>query len=202
MRRFALPLALLAAVLVALAAAWFTLAGKGGGGERVTTEAPPVGPFTRVGLNGYAELVLVQGDRESVTIESSPRATARIRVRSADGRLSIDAVEDRPWWSFLAHGTPRPPRITVHFRNLESLDVAGAVKVAAASIETRAARHRGVGRDLGEGRCAAGAVAALLRFRRGEGGVRRCARRPVDRHRRRRRLPRSGARIADRDGLR
>jgi len=137
MRRFALPLALLAAVLVALAAAWFTLAGKGAGGERVTTEAPPVGPFTRVGLNGYAELVLVQGDRESVTIESSPRATARIRVRSADGRLSIDAVEDRPWWRFLAHGTPRPPRITVHFRNLESLDVAGAVKVAAASIETQ-----------------------------------------------------------------
>ena len=136
MRRFALPLALLAAVLVAFAAAWFTLAGKGGGGERVTTEAPPVGPFTRVGLNGYAELVLVQGDREAVTIESSPRATARIRVRSADGRLSIDAVEDRPWWSFLAHGSPRPPRITVHFRNLESLDVAGAVKVAAAAIET------------------------------------------------------------------
>jgi len=137
MRRFALPLALLAAVLVALAAAWFTLAGKGAGGERVTTEAPPVGPFTRVGLNGYAELVLVQGDRESVTIEASPRASARIRVRSADGRLSIDAVEDRPWWSFLAHGRPRPPRITVRFRNLESLDVAGAVKVAAAAIETQ-----------------------------------------------------------------
>ena len=63
MRRFALPLALLAAVFVALAAAWFTLAGKGGG-ERITAEAPPVGPFTRVGLNGFAELVIVQGDRE------------------------------------------------------------------------------------------------------------------------------------------
>jgi hypothetical protein len=137
MRRFALPLALLAAVLVALAAAWFTLAGKGGGGERVTAEALPVGPFTRIGLNGFAELILVQGDRESVTIEASPRASARIRVRSADGRLSIDAVEDRPWWSFLAHGTPRPPRITVQFRNLESLDVAGAVKVVAASIDAQ-----------------------------------------------------------------
>jgi len=136
MRRFALPLALLAAVFVALAAAWFTLAGRGGGGEWVTAEAPPVGPFTRVGLNGFAELVLVQGDREAVTIEASPRATARIRVRAADGRLSIDAVEDRPWWRFLAHGTPRPPRITVHFRNLESLDISGAVKVAAGSIET------------------------------------------------------------------
>ena len=137
MRRFALPLALLAAVLVALAAAWFTLAGKGSGGEWVTAEAPPVGPFTRVDLNGFAELVLVQGDRESVTIEASPRASARIQVRSADGRLSIDAVADRPWWRFLAHGTPRPPRITVHFRNLESLEVAGAVKVAAAAIETQ-----------------------------------------------------------------
>lgn len=137
MRRFALPLALLVAVLVALAAAWFTLAGKGGGGERVTAETLPVGPFTRIGLNGFAELVLVQGDRESVTIEASPRASARIRVHAADGRLSIDAVEDRPWWSFLAHGTSRPPRITVQFRNLESLEVAGAVKVVAASIEAQ-----------------------------------------------------------------
>jgi len=72
-----------------------------------------------------------------VVIEASQRATSRIRVRSADGRLSIDAVEDRPWWTFLAGGNPRPPKITVHFRNLEALDVAGAVKVGAASIDTQ-----------------------------------------------------------------
>jgi len=136
MRRFALPLALLAAVIVAVVAAWFTLAGRGGG-ERVTAEAPPVGPFKRIDLTGFAELVLVQGDREAVTIEASPRASARIRVRSADERLSIDAVEDRPWWSFLAGGGPRPPKITVHFRTLEALAVAGAVKVTAASVEAR-----------------------------------------------------------------
>ena len=134
MRRLALPLALLAAVAVALAAAWFTLAGRGGG-ERVTAAAPPVGPFTRVALNGYAELLLVQGEREAVTIEATPRASARIRVRSADGKLTIDAVDDRPWWGFLAGGSPRPPKVTVHFRTLEALDLAGAVKVVAASIE-------------------------------------------------------------------
>ena len=135
MRRLALPLALIAAVAVALAAAWFTLAGRGGGGERVTAAAPPVGPFTRVALNGYAELLLVQGEREAVTIEATPRASARIRIRSADGKLTIDAVDDRPWWGFLAGGSPRPPKVTVHFRTLEALDLAGAVKVAAASIE-------------------------------------------------------------------
>jgi hypothetical protein len=137
MRRFALPLALLAAVVVALAAAWHTLAGRAGAGERVVAEAPPVGPFTQVALTGFAELVLVQGDREAVTIESSPRTSARLRVRSADGRLSIDAIEDRPWWAFLAGGGARPPKITVHFRKLEALDVAGAVKVAAESIEAQ-----------------------------------------------------------------
>jgi hypothetical protein len=135
MRRLALPFALLAAVALALAAAWFTLAGRGGGGERVTAAAPPVGPFTRVALNGYAELLLVQGEREAVTIEATPRASARIRIRSADGKLTIDAVDDRPWWGFLAGGSPRPPKVTVHFRTLEALDLAGAVKVAAASIE-------------------------------------------------------------------
>ena len=138
MRRFALPLALAAAVVVALAAAWFTLYGRGGGGERVTAEAPPVGAFNRVAVGGFAELVLVQGDRESVSIEASPRAAARVRVRSADGQLSIEAVENRPWWSFLARGGSRPPRITVHFRDLEALELAGAVKVSAASIETPA----------------------------------------------------------------
>ncbi len=136
MRRLALPLALLAAVIVALAAAWFTLAGREDAlGDPVTAEAPPVGPFTRVAVNGYAELRLEQGEREAVTIEASPRTNARVRIRSADGRLSIDAAERRPWWSFLAGGSARPPRITVHFRRLESLDLAGAVRVGAASID-------------------------------------------------------------------
>lgn len=136
MRRLALPLALLSAVVVALAAAWFTLAGRDEApGEPVAAEAPPVGPFTRVAVNGHAELRLVQGDREAVTVEASPRTQARVRIRSADGRLSVDAAERRPWWSFLGGGGARPPTITVHFRHLESIDLAGAVKVIAASID-------------------------------------------------------------------
>lgn len=137
MRRFALPLALLAAVIVALAAAWMVVGGAGGrGGERVSTDVPAVGPFSRVSLTGYAELVLVQGEREAVTVEASPRLASRIRVRSSEGRLSIDAVDGRPWWSVLGGGGVRPPTVTVHFRTLDALDVSGAVKVNAASIDT------------------------------------------------------------------
>ena len=109
-------------------------------GDVLTAEAPPVGPFDRVAISGLAEVVLMQGDREAVVIEAEPKSQTRIRVRSSEGRLSIDAGEHRPWWSVFGVGTGRPPTITIHFRTLETLTVSGAVKVEAGAIHSPALR--------------------------------------------------------------
>jgi hypothetical protein len=119
-------LLVVAAIVVILPAA--------GAVETVTAEAPPVGPFNRVEFSGHAELILVQGDREAVLVEASPKAQARIRVRSQDGRLRIDASENVSWWNWF--GSSRGPTITVHFKTLEALEMSGTVKVTASAIHT------------------------------------------------------------------
>jgi len=103
--------------------------------DTVTAEAPPVGPFTRVEISGHAELILIQGNREAVQIEASPKAQSRIRIRSRDGRLRIDASENVSWWSWFGGSGGRRPTITVYFKTLEALDMSGAIKVTSSAIQ-------------------------------------------------------------------
>jgi hypothetical protein len=129
--RLLLPLA---AVACALALSWAEAASAAlPATETLSAEAPPVGPFRRVSVSGHAELILVQGEREAVTVDASPKSRARVRVRSEADELTIDVTESRPWWGLLGGG--RPPTITVHFRNLEALTLSGTVKVSASRID-------------------------------------------------------------------
>ena len=78
MRRFALPFVILAAVFVAAALAWITLTRvSGAGGNEMTTEIRVVDPFDRVEINGRADVTLVQGDKEAVTVEAAARGQSR-----------------------------------------------------------------------------------------------------------------------------
>lgn len=121
-RQFALPGLLAIATQVGAAAT-------------LTAEAPPVGPFSEITMTGHAELILVQGDREAVVVEASPKARTKIRVRSQDGRLRIDANEQASGWGWLRSGGDRRPTVTVYFKSLEALDVRGAMKVTSNAIQ-------------------------------------------------------------------
>jgi hypothetical protein len=130
MRRFSS--ALILAYLVAVGLLGLAPPAATARSDTVTADAPPVGSFDRVEFSGHAELVLIQGDREAVQIEASPKAQSRIRVRSRDGRLRIDAIENASWWSWF--GSDHRPTITVYFRTLEALEISGTVKVTASAI--------------------------------------------------------------------
>lgn len=133
MRRFSSALMLLLAVVAGLLGIVPVIAAAKS--DTVTAEAPPVGPFDQVDITGRAELILIQGDREAVLIEASPKARSRIRVRSRDGRLRIDVNENLSWWSWFGSGGGRRPTITVHFKTLESLTMSGAVAVTSSAIQ-------------------------------------------------------------------
>lgn len=98
----------------------------------VTAEAPDVGSFQRVEVMGHADLVLVQGDREAVVVEAPAKSEARVRVRSNNGRLTID-VGESPTFKLWMGGADEP-RVIVYFRALESLKTSGSIKVTAATI--------------------------------------------------------------------
>ena len=131
MPRAFLPLAVLGAVVLALLLAWLLLRG-GGDAERVVTQPIEVGAFREVRVTGHAEVVLVQGDAGSVVVEAVQRSHSRVTVRAEDGVLSIFASENAPWWSsLLGRSDRRPPRVTVRFREIDTLVLAGAVRVSA-----------------------------------------------------------------------
>jgi Putative auto-transporter adhesin, head GIN domain len=140
----AFPSALLLASLIVAGVLGLAPAIATAKSDTVTAEAPPVGPFDHVEITGHAELILIQGDREAVLIEASPKARSRIRVRSRDGRLRIDASENIPWWSWFSGGGRRPT-ITVHFKTLEVLEMSGAVKVTSSAIQGRQLRVSAAG---------------------------------------------------------
>ena len=86
------------------------------------------------------------GEREAVEVHGSPKRRGTVRIRNEDGQLAITADEDTPWWSFLTVGaSARPLAITVHFRSLDTVSVAGAVKVTAASLKAPALTVRATG---------------------------------------------------------
>ena len=98
----------------------------------VTAEAPDVGSFQRVDVAGHAEIVLVQGDREAVIVEAPAKSQTRVRVRSNNGRLSIEVGDNGSIMRWMAGDTE--PTVTVYFRTLEQLRASGSVKVTAATI--------------------------------------------------------------------
>ena len=101
-----------------------------GAADVPTTQTLAVGPFDSIKVTGHGDVVLVQGDSESVTVEGSPKSPATIRVRSSGGRLTVGIREQRSSWGSLG----RAPTVTIRFRTLASLTLSGSVKVTAAAI--------------------------------------------------------------------
>ncbi len=136
MKRLALPVLLVFALAIVVAAAWYALDRghlRHPGG--VTTEQRAVAAFSRIKVDGTADVVLVQGGEPSVAVEASARSLPDIRTEVRDGTLTIQSTERRRFWSFLLGGGARTPRIVVTFRNLEAISAAGTVSLRADELK-------------------------------------------------------------------
>ena len=144
-RALLLPLLILACVVVAAMLAWFTLnrarlpatATGTGTAATMTSETRSVAPFHRIDVGGTADVTLVQGDAESVEIESPVGSTA-VRTAVHDGRLVIAGRHlPRSFLWLFGSGAKHPaPRITIHFRTLDAIALSGAVKLDAPTLRT------------------------------------------------------------------
>lgn len=122
-------------VLGALGAiAAFSLNRSAPAGEPVRETRVATG-FHRVEINGQANVTLVQGPTEGVTVEAP--ASARVRTEVRDQTLVVDAQDQRHVWQwFSGRGTGRTPRVTINIRDLDRIEAAGAVKLVADSIKS------------------------------------------------------------------
>jgi hypothetical protein len=93
--------------------------------------------FSRIEIDGQADVILRQGTSEGVTIEATAQALRRIETEVHDRTLSITLTDQRHWWDWIfGGGATRSPRITIEFINLERVEAEGSVKFTANTLKT------------------------------------------------------------------
>ena len=136
MPRYVLPVLILAVVAVALLLTWLTLGRSASSGSETAVAEQDLAPFRRIDVAGAAEVILQKGATEHMSVETPARGV-RIRAEVQGSTLSISAHDSRRWWSSIfGHGGGRAPRITITYRTLEAMSLAGAVKVSATALES------------------------------------------------------------------
>jgi hypothetical protein len=127
----------LLAVVLAMLAAVAVLTSHGSvpkSGASVVQERAATG-FSEIEISGLADVTLVQGDGEGVSLEGPSDAVAAVRTSTHGRVLTIQAARAQRWWHMFPSGRVSPTvHITVNIRKLERLEAAGVIKVAAASL--------------------------------------------------------------------
>lgn len=96
-----------------------------------------VGPFHKLRVDGNAEVTLRAGDAERVTVRGSEnqQQDVRVDVEVRGGELHIRSRPHQAnWLSSILEPARGRPRITVVFRNLDTVELAGAVRLRAESL--------------------------------------------------------------------
>lgn len=101
------------------------------------TEERAVSGFDRVTLKDIGEVVITQGERESLLIEAEEDVLPRIQTDVIDGRLVIGVKGD--WLNRLSVGfgqlSSGPVRFMLQVRQLTGLEVLGAGKMRAERLD-------------------------------------------------------------------
>jgi hypothetical protein len=104
-------------------------------GELVREDRPATG-FHRLEIDGQVEVTVVQGTPEGVTVEAPSSMLRRVRTEVRDETLVIHAAQQRGMWQwFSGRRGRRTPRITVNLRDVDRIEAAGAVSIAADSLK-------------------------------------------------------------------
>jgi hypothetical protein len=144
MRRSALPVLVIACVVVAAVLAWMVVARMFHPAPSDDTSGPTVaetrtpGKFSKIDVSGNAILELVQADRFEVIVEVAEGDQDRVRTVVEGSTLTIVSGARDGWRPF--HGVRRTPRIIVTAPTLEAIASAGKTRISAPSLVVPALR--------------------------------------------------------------
>jgi hypothetical protein len=107
--------------------------------SNLATESREVSNFDRVALRDYGELVIMQGERESLTIEADADILPQIKTEVKNGTLDIRIGGS--WMDKLGHAlstsfTRQWIKYNLTVKKLTGLEIAGAIRVNASDLET------------------------------------------------------------------
>ena len=88
--------------------------------------------FSKIEIDGQADVILRQGTTEGVTIEAAAQALRQIETEVHGRTLEITLIDQRHWWDWIfGDGPTHSPRITINFINLEKVEAAGSIRISA-----------------------------------------------------------------------
>lgn len=118
----------------------------GRGRDDVQIETTPLAPFKRIEISGAANIVLVQDTNGPLVASVPANAMAKVNVKVQKETLVIRAADGGRWWSDLfGRGPGGTTQLTIHFKDLEGIDVAGGVRISAKEIHVPALSIEGSG---------------------------------------------------------
>ena len=102
------------------------------------TRTVSVAGFHKLRVDGDAVVMLVAGTTETLTVSVPERQRKDIRIEiDEDGLLRIRTRYEHGWWDHLFFGAPRKtPRLTLVYRNLDSIELTGAVKLVGTDLRS------------------------------------------------------------------
>jgi len=103
------------------------------GSGKIVTQNRDVSGFLAIDISYPAEVVINQGQTESVTIEADDNVLPQLRTRLDMGTLYIENGE--PAWNARVNPS-RPVKITINVKDLRSLDFSGAGTVRVNNLQT------------------------------------------------------------------
>ncbi len=101
-----------------------------------TQEQRPVANFNRIALSGYGEIILTQGEAESLTIETEPETLEKLRSEVRDGTLVLEFTN---WWNWIFSSKP-PIKYYISVRQLEGVTISGSGSLQCGGLKTDALR--------------------------------------------------------------
>ena len=93
-------------------------------------------PFRRLVIEGFADVTLVQGATESITVEGARRQLRMMEVSVKDGTLRIASHQMERWWQNMFTGGARAVRVTLNLRVLDAINAEGAVKIRSEQLKS------------------------------------------------------------------
>ena len=133
-----------AAVKIQLIAVTAVLAAVAAGGAHdadVLRETRAVSVFSRIQIDGQADITLRQGTTEGITVEATAQGLKQIHTDVHGRTLRIGLVDQSHWWQWITGGSAtRTPRITINLIQLERIEAAGAVNIVADSLKANELR--------------------------------------------------------------
>lgn len=99
----------------------------------VTEERREVSDFDQVSLEHTGELIIEQGEQESLVIEASDDLLPKLKSEVHNGRLELGL---KHWYDALSLLSPGPIRYRITLRSLRGLFISGAGKASTNAIHT------------------------------------------------------------------